>query len=67
MNLTATLRERLAAQAARREQGLPIQKGDLVWRDGAFVPIQDGASAGDCIEAMVEKQIRAMTRERKEQ
>lgn len=65
MNLTATLRERLAAQTERRAHGLPLQKGDLVYIDGVFVPIVDGASAGDCIEYQVEKEIRRVRSERR--
>jgi hypothetical protein len=67
MSLTATLQERLAAQAVRRELGLPPAKGDLVWDGLRFVEVIDAASAGECIEARTNKEIRAIRREGKEQ
>lgn len=61
MNLTATLYERMEAQRQeRRATGRPLQRGDLIEVDGRVVPLVDAGSAGECIEAETERQIRSL-------
>lgn len=65
MNLTATLYERMEAQRQERiATGRQLQRGDLIEVDGRVVPLVDAGSAGECIEAEIEKQIRQLKRER---
>ncbi len=67
MNLTATLHERMDAQRQERiATGRPLRRGDLIEIDGCVVVLQDAGSAGECIEARIEKDIASLKRERRD-
>lgn len=67
MNLTASLYERMEAQRQERiATGRPLRKGDLIQVDGRVVPLHDAGSAGECIEARIEKDINSLKREHNE-